>query len=70
MIIGEIKVRTKKELENLFEHLEADGFKWAGGQRLIGSQQFINFPEYIHIHDNKGITYYSESIPSDRWRYF
>ena len=70
MIIGEIKVRTKKELENLFEHLEADGFKWSSGVGLVNSAVVSQFPTYIHIHDNKYITYYSESIPSDRWRYF
>ena len=70
MIIDEIKVKTKKELDALFEKLHKEGFTWEGNKNILEHKYFVQFYNnvaYIHIHDNKIITWYSEHIPRCEW---
>ena len=70
MIIAEVKVNTRVELNVLFKKLDAKGYKWINGDNLLDYQLTAAFPRYIHIRDSKTITHFDRSIPERNWRDF
>ena len=70
MIIDEIKVNTKKELNILFNKLSQEGFSWAGEEHLLGGGLIVAYPAYIHLYDNKKVTWGSRTIEKDLWSIF
>lgn len=69
MIIAEKCTHTKKELEFLFQKLVKEGFFWVSGEYLLGTGlDFVQkYPAYIHLYDNKKVTWSPVSIPPIYW---
>lgn len=69
MITDEIKVRTRKELEVLFNKLVKEDFIWASEEYLLGRGLNIitKYPAYIHLHDNKKVTWGDRAVEKRLW---
>ena len=69
MIIDEKYVHTKVELENLFNKLSRNGFIWSNSE-LLSYRPNFDLPVYIHLYNDKRITWCTHSIPQSYWEYY